>query len=193
MLTRKPFFYLRHGQTDWNLANRAQGQTDVPLNATGKAQARDAVAGLRQCSITSIFSSPLQRALETAEVFQKALNLPLQVIDDLKESNWGDREGLPKDGWFEDWLGGAVPNGAESLESFLQRALGGLNLALSAPGPVLIVAHGGTYWAVERFAPFHRAWDLPNACPVQHIPPSKGAPEWRRNELAPPSLKQSMR
>ncbi len=68
MLTLSPFYYLRHGETDWNVDGRMQGHTDVPLNANGLAQAamaRDRLAGLE---FATICTSPLSRARRTAEI-----------------------------------------------------------------------------------------------------------------------------
>jgi broad specificity phosphatase PhoE len=63
------FWLIRHGETDWNRAGRYQGQADVPLNATGLAQARETAEMLARVDggFAAIFSSPLRRARQTAE------------------------------------------------------------------------------------------------------------------------------
>lgn len=62
MLTASAFYYLRHGETDWNLARRIQGCSDIALNARGVAQAEAARDALRGCTIATICVSPLARA-----------------------------------------------------------------------------------------------------------------------------------
>jgi len=57
----------RHGRTEWNLAGRVQGQTDVPLDEVGREQAREAAARLASLQPTRIITSDLSRALETAD------------------------------------------------------------------------------------------------------------------------------
>lgn len=180
MLRTKPFYYLRHGQTNWNLEHRAQGQQDVPLNEAGRAQAAHALPKLFAKGITTIISSPLRRAKETASILAESLGIPVVVIDSLKEASWGECEGLPKGEWFSLWRSGANnPANAEPYDEFLMRALTGLNMALEYPGPVLIVAHGGTYWAVERATQFELSEDVPNCTPVFHDPPLTAGSHWR--------------
>lgn len=184
MLTPTEFYFLRHGETDWNLQGRAQGQTDVPLNENGRAQARAAQSLTKDLPIKTICSSPLARALETAQIIRETLNCPLEVVEDLRECSWGDCEGGSKGAWFQDWKSGTSnPPGAEPYGLFLERALSGLNTALCHPGPVLIVAHGGVYWSVQKYAALGAEFDLPNATPVRHEPPRDGFPWWQAIEL----------
>jgi probable phosphoglycerate mutase len=185
-LNQVPFYYLRHGETDWNVAVRAQGHTDIPLNARGLAQAeaaRDRLAGIE---IGTICTSPLGRAYETARIVNQRLKRPLVVIDDLKESGFGVMEGSTQGGWFKDWRNGARFDGAETHDGFLARALSGINQALAHPGPVLVVAHGGVYWAVQRFAPLAEFRHIPNAVPIWHTPPADGAAHWAAEHLSEP-------
>jgi probable phosphoglycerate mutase len=101
------------------------------------------------------------------------------VIDDLAECSWGSREGEVKGQWFEDWkAGNKNPDGAESYEQFLQRALRGINKSLERPGPVLIVSHGGVYWSVQKYASLGSELDIANAIPIRHDPPRREYPWW---------------
>ena len=66
---------LRHGQTDWNIDFRLQGITDIPLNETGIGQARDAARAIDSNEWDLVVSSPLGRAIETAEIVSKENDL----------------------------------------------------------------------------------------------------------------------
>ena len=178
MLKHRSFYFLRHGQTNWNLENRAQGQTDVPLNEAGRAQANSAIEKLQGIGIASICCSPLWRAKETASIIAQALRLEAVVIDELKEASWGVCEGRVRDAWFSQWKAGITPDGAEPYGQFLDRALSGLNAALELPEPTLIVSHGGTYWAVERETGIALGEDVPNCTPVFHRPPAANERDW---------------
>lgn len=134
-----------------------------------------------------ICSSPLKRAYATAAIIADVIDVPIVTQDELRECCFGPREGERSGAWYEDWrLGRATPEGAESLSDFLARAVSGVNAALGLPGPVLIVAHGGVYWAVERAThlvepsqPPERHQAIPHAVPVWHEPPSAAGEVWR--------------
>ena len=184
MLTETEFYYLRHGETDWNLRGLAQGQTDVPLNENGRAQAVAACSLVANLPISTLCSSPLKRALETAKILQNQTGFRLEVIDELTECGWGECEGHVKGDWFQSWKSGqATPKGAEPYARFLERAVRGINSALTRPGPVLIVAHGGVYWAIQKFAALGVEFDLPNAVPVRHAPPRTDFPWWETKTI----------
>ncbi len=183
MLVEIPFLYLRHGETDWNVARRMQGTTDVPLNATGLAQAQAARERLRGEAIATIVSSPLRRAYDTARIVNEAHGREIVVLDDLRECGFGPREGGTAGPWYRDWLAGVTPEGVEPYDRFLDRSLAAINAALALPGPVLIVSHGGVYWAVQHHGRLDRDWKLPNAVPVRHEPPTERLPGWRARIL----------
>ncbi len=184
MLDQKSFYFLRHGQTDWNKERRLQGSHDVPLNATGITQAHDAKDCLAEIPITTICCSPLGRARQTAEIVNEILGCPLVIIDELRESSFGDREGdLLGNESYEDVLRGAESWGGEPYEEFLARAIVGVNQALSHPGPVLIVCHGGIYWSVKINARLGHEGGLSNGVPMQFSPPVDGDPEWTEKPL----------
>jgi probable phosphoglycerate mutase len=178
MLVERTFYYLRHGETDWNRQHRAQGHNDIPLNDVGIAQARAAIASLAGCGIVTVCTSPLSRARATAEIINAALRRPLVVIDALKECGYGVCEGQGRGDWFQHWRRGDTPDGAEPYEAFLKRALDGLNRALGEPGPVLIVSHAGVYWSIQRHARLDPATHLPNCSAVRHDPPTDAVPGW---------------
>src|SRR5258708_29195327 len=83
-----PFWYLRHGETDWNRQGLSQGNIDIPLNELGLAQAREAAQKLRNRGITSIVASPLSRPRVTAEIVAEALGLDVMIERDLREVSW---------------------------------------------------------------------------------------------------------
>lgn len=87
------FCLVRHGETDWNLQGRYQGQSGEGLNATGFLQAQTLAACLKPHTFASIYSSDLQRAVQTAEIIAKALGLTVQTDPRLREICLGDWEG----------------------------------------------------------------------------------------------------
>src|SRR5689334_7037388 len=90
---------VRHGETDWNRARRIQGLTDIPLNDTGRTQARDAATGLlHQLDPTVpvvVAASDLARARETAEIIAETLGAQTpRLYPDLRERGYGQAEGV---------------------------------------------------------------------------------------------------
>lgn len=144
---------IRHGQTDWNLARRIQGSTDIPLNETGRADARTAAGRLEGVTHHSIYASPLKRARETAEIISESLGLGSPVlVPDIREREFGEGEGMLVSEYIEkygDWQS-PVP-GAETLDGVAERALVALDAIArdarrrSAPlaESVIVVTHGG--------------------------------------------------
>jgi probable phosphoglycerate mutase len=84
----------RHGNTDWNAANRVQGQSDVPLNDLGRQQAVDAAELLIRLKPAAIVASDLQRAADTAAALAALTGLPVQYDVRLRERSFGQWEGL---------------------------------------------------------------------------------------------------
>ena len=85
---------IRHGETEWNVLHRFQGLSDIPLNDTGRQQAGFAKNGLQNITLDAIYTSPLQRAVETAEIIRGDRNIPVYPTDGLQEMGVGEWEGL---------------------------------------------------------------------------------------------------
>lgn len=151
-------YLVRHGQTDWNAANRLQGQSDIPLNGIGVAQARSLRDQIRQRGLrfNAIYSSPLQRARKTAEII--ADGGPIIIDDRLNERNIGQFEGSPPSALFNNGIDFLDPKansdsfGVEPIRDFHNRALSFLeDLRQTKPqdATILIVSSNGL---MKRFA-----------------------------------------
>lgn len=86
----------RHGETDWNRANRFQGHADPPLNPAGREQARALAEALADEPLGAVYTSPLRRAAETAEIVAAAHGLQADPVDGLREVDVGSWEGLTR-------------------------------------------------------------------------------------------------
>jgi phosphoserine phosphatase len=145
---------VRHGQTDWNLAQRFQGHSDVPLNHNGCQQAMALKDRLSSQTIDCFYSSDLQRASETARIISNG-KIEIQTDLRLREMSFGEWEGLTYyeikekctdalSTWESDLYQNPPTNG-ETLEQFTRRVQSMLNdLCEKHEGQtVLVVAHGG--------------------------------------------------
>ena len=142
---------VRHGETDWNRARRIQGATDVPLNDTGRAQARRAGELLRRRPVDAVVASPLVRAAETGTIMAEVLGLPAPVlVPELAERRYGVAEGLtPAEVEARFPTGTRVP-GRESRTALLDRVLPALDeiARAHAGGSVVVATHGAVVRAV---------------------------------------------
>ena len=135
---------IRHGQTDWNRDLRLQGSSDIPLNDTGREQARKAVELLAASEWDVIVSSPLGRARETAQIIADGLGLELgPAYDLLTERDYGEGEGATEEVIAERWPNKEYP-GLESVESVGDRGTRALEQIAADFGDarVIIVTHG---------------------------------------------------
>lgn len=150
MIPFKPFYFMRHGQTEWNKEHRCMGNMDIPLNRLGEQQAFDALETLKEIKIDRIMSSPLIRAYRTAEIIGTHYKLPIEIEHMLLEANWGKLQGQPKDDGasFMKWRQGITPPNAETFKEVKRRVSICLTQLLTSNKTVLIVSHGGVYWAI---------------------------------------------
>jgi len=127
------FILVRHGETYWNHERRVQGgDSDIELNDTGLEQARKLAIFLENEPIAAILSSPLRRAIATAEVIASHHQLPVEIDQGLRELKVGELEGMSVSNlsttfsqflmqWWQDGGAMKLPNG-ESLVELQQRA-----------------------------------------------------------------------
>jgi probable phosphoglycerate mutase len=168
---------IRHGETDWNLQHRFQGQIDVPLNARGLAQAQRLAERLAGEAIDAIACSDLQRARQTASPAAQRLSLEPDAVPGLREQGFGVLEGLALheilqqhplewERWRRHDPDYALPGG-ENVRSFHARVVAAV-LALGASHPqrrIAAVTHGGALDMIYRTAlglPLHG----PRTCPI---------------------------
>jgi broad specificity phosphatase PhoE len=178
-LARVPFWFLRHGETDWNARGLSQGNVDIPLNPTGLAQARSAADLLRHRGIRAIVASPLLRARVTAEITGEALQLPVEIDEGLREVAFGVQEGQPMTEWFASWVAGEwTPDGAETFAALRARAVAAVNRATALPPAVLVVGHGALFRALRSAMGLEPNVRTRNAIPFWCEPPGAGGTEW---------------
>ena len=147
-------YFVRHGETSWNLAGRFQGYTDIPLNETGQEQARTLQEQFDEIAFDAVYSSDLMRAAETAKIITRNR---FEIIQDsrIRELFCGDWEGKtmkelieagePLQQYFLDPLT-TPPTGGETILDIFNRVGTFLNeIKKQYVGKkVLIVSHGGT-------------------------------------------------
>ncbi len=171
---------IRHGETAWNVDTRIQGQLDIPLNDTGRWQARRLAQALAGEPLQAVYASDLGRAYETAQVLAQAVGLEVVTDPGLRERGFGIFEGRTWKEIEQHWPEASMrwrrrdpafgPEGGETLASFYERCIATASrIAAAHPGQhIALVAHGGVldclYRAgsrIELQAP--RTWELGNA------------------------------
>lgn len=159
LIRPKEFYFLRHGQTDHALGLKID-QHDIPLNATGLQQACDIASVIGALPVKTVCVSPLKRAKETMKLAGRELLAQECEIVDLTECSLDVWLGMTKLGPQ------AFVNGTDEVKAFMEQARRGINQALTQPGPVLIVAHGGIHWAMCCLMGVHCEWTVDNCVPV---------------------------
>jgi broad specificity phosphatase PhoE len=188
-------YFARHGETEWNASGRWQGQTDIPLNEVGRAQAKSLAGRLREAGVRAVGSSDLSRARETAEIAARELGLLVSHVDHaFRERAYGIFEGLTREQcverypseWnrFEDDPLGPPP-GVEPLAHVGVRMLAGLKrAAVEMVLPALIVSHGRAIRSLVTAATGADTDPLPNGA-IYRFVLENGVPV-EATPLAPP-------
>jgi probable phosphoglycerate mutase len=170
---------VRHGQTDWNLAGRYQGQSDIPLNATGLAQAGGLAKQLAGSQFVALYSSDLKRAQRTAEILGEFFGLTVQVDPRLREICQGEWEGKNYQEVVRQyssaqvegirnpaWVTAAAPGGESTLQVAARMKAAADDIAARYPfGHILVVSHGFALASLVC-----QAEGIPLAEIYQHIP-----------------------
>ena len=186
-LFEQSFLFLRHGETAHNRAGIIAGSTDVPLNASGLAQAKAAAEQLAGVPIAAIWCSPLIRARATADIVAERLGLPLRVLPGLAERNWGAWEDQPYSVLVREMV---PPGGGEGPGAFQTRVTAAL-AQVAPPFPVLIVGHSGTARVLGALlCPGVELPRFANAVPVlfQREEEEGEAPDWSLRALGAAEL-----
>lgn len=152
---------VRHGETEWNVQRRFQGQADVPLSELGKRQAELVAERFAGKPIDAIYASDLKRAWETASLIAKKIGLEVLSEPRLRELKFGILEGLTFEeaekqhpeviaAWLEDFNN--IPQGAETIDQFNTRIVSLLDELKSEHDEqvVLLVGHGGSLSEILR-------------------------------------------
>ncbi len=146
----------RHGRTAWNLINRFQGNSDVPLDDIGLAQAAAAAPALVRMGPDLIVSSDLSRAAATAQVLADRVGLPVRTDADLRETDGGSWQGRTRDeiiaadaALFRAWVAGedVRPPGGEARSEVVARVVASVERHLRdlpEAGTLVVVSHGGS-------------------------------------------------
>ena len=147
-------YFVRHGETDYNKQGIVQGQLDIPLNNEGINQANQLKDKLKNMDIDLIFSSPLLRAKQTAEIINKTLNVEIIYDNRLKEFFAGNKQGTKISEWPEEDKDNFKLHpenfGAESNLDFYNRCVSAFN-DMPKNKNILIVSHGGVFRNLFRF------------------------------------------
>jgi probable phosphoglycerate mutase len=184
---------VRHGETAWNAEGRVQGQLDIPLNATGLAQARAVASVLKNESFAAIYSSDLIRAQQTAQPVADLLKKKIMLEERLRERHYGMFQGMTYAEASE-----RIPEGyarfkakdpeydfgtGESLKDFSHRSLLFIQKVVQdhEGENLLLFTHGGVLEMIYRHATGRglstpRDFEIPNAA-INRV--EVGAAGWR--------------
>ena len=150
-------YFVRHGQTDWNMQNRLQGSSDIPLNSTGIEQAHIVADKLSSVNFDLIISSPLNRAVTTANIINQNRNIPFITEKSLSERNFGCLEGIYGNEYdkkpFWDYYKNYQYKDVEPIQTFFNRVHTYLDNIIQtySEKTILIVAHNGVNIATNCY------------------------------------------
>jgi broad specificity phosphatase PhoE len=144
---------VRHGRTEWNRVERFRGRADIKLDEVGIKQAEAVAARIADWQVSAVYSSPLRRALTTAEILAHRFSLEVKPLPGIIDIDYGEWQGLPPEkaaakdeGLYSKWL--EKPHemkfpGGESLTMVRERAASAMDgvLAQHPKETVVLVSH----------------------------------------------------
>lgn len=146
--------FVRHGETNLNKQNIMQGRLDEPLNQTGIKQAQQTALALKNESIDIIYSSPLKRAKQTAQIINQEHNVQIVIDERINEIDLGDLTGTPLIKQNLDNLANAdfaKKHNAEDFETMFNRCKQFYDYVNSLSKNILIVAHRGVGYQLKKY------------------------------------------
>lgn len=191
----RSFYFIRHGQTDWNAAERVQGSSDIPLNSRGSEQAIHAARVVAKQPIDLMVTSDLARAVETAHLMNLGLGLEVVVDRGIRERDFGVLEGktLAEADALEEIFnkdpnrpmqsnGKRQADGAEFYDAFAERVIESVaaNLNKYPEANILFISHGAVFKAIHT-ALFGEKLGCENAV-LYHF--EKTAKGWKLHDLS---------
>lgn len=183
-LPHKAFYFMRHGETEMNVSETLQGWIDSKLTANGRNAAKAAGEAYSYLPISHIFSSTLNRAAETADLFLQGYgqNITLNPMAHFKERNWGIFEGQPTSKRPQQiWK---TPKDGESWLQLVSRLHEGLSIALQQAENPLIISHGGTFGALAELLGFGDGQMRLGNCTLFRLsPPKQIGAAWTLEEV----------
>ncbi len=148
-------YFVRHGETDYNVEKKTQGQTDTMLNAKGLKQTKQAGLRFKDVQIDVIYSSPLTRARLLAEEINKYHRVEIVYDNRLKQRSAGSREGLLWDDFSEHekelWQTNPELWGAETRMEFYKRTIEFFREVENTNKNIVIVSHRGVWRNFMRY------------------------------------------
>lgn len=138
------FYFLRHGEANFPPNPDPHDEPDVSLTEIGIEQAKSIRSLIKKLPIQSICVSPMKRAIETSSIVAQDLSSPARILEELRECSgaiWDNMMQLEENPHLN----------CKYVNQFIERTISGVRKALSQPGPVLIIAHGGIHWAICHY------------------------------------------
>ena len=183
---------IRHGQTDWNLAHKFQGGSDIPLNDTGRAQVAEAIDSLKALEaegvhVDGVVSSPLIRAVESGQIIARGLDVPFMgTYEGLQERSFGDLEGREATQELIAQARAGLNTTVEPREAFITRTLAAINrirnehegktIVVAAHGMLISMVMGELYRNTpeqlmdDPFVPGVLIYPIPRNAELVHVP-----------------------
>ena len=151
-LTMEEVYLVRHGETEWNLTGRRQGQLDSPLSEKGMMEVQRTSKRIESLPVDGVFSSALGRAISTAQTYAHALDQAVTALDDLRELDHGDMAGMTNEEIERAFPGELArrsrdkyewrfPNGESYADADLRAASALRQVAESGSSRPLVVTH----------------------------------------------------